>query len=339
VPHRTKTDGADLTPRLHRELTSCLGSAKTIRTLKRRASPYMSSFRLDELDVRFADGSSLRLVLKDLSPQAMLEDARRARPSFLYEPRREINAYRWILPHAPGGSAAFYGAATDARARRHWLFLERVNGLPLTQVGEFATWQRAAAWIARFHAAFSPAQAGRLAARAGILVYDEPFYWGWMQRALRFAERDARRRRIVTRIARRYAPVVARLTKLGATIIHGELSPSNVIAGAGRRGRICPVDWEMSALGPGLIDLAALSAGWSESKQRELGRAYLAATAGAPARIRLPRETMIDLDCCRLHLAVRMLGWSSAWKPPRQHAFDWLEEANRLSARLQVLSN
>jgi thiamine kinase-like enzyme len=26
--------------------------------------------------------------------------------------------------------------------------------------------------------------------------------------------------------------------------------------------RVCPVDWEMAAVGPGLIDLAALTAGW-----------------------------------------------------------------------------
>jgi hypothetical protein len=44
---------------------------------------------------------------------------------------------------------------------------------------------------------------------------------------------------------------------------------------------------------------------------------------------------MTDLDCCRLHLAVRMLGWSDDWEPPRDHAHNWLGEAQRISRRLQ----
>ena len=45
-----------------------------------------------------------------------------------------------------------------------------------------------------------------------------------------------------------------------------------------------------------------------------------------------------DLDCCRLHLAVRMLGWSDDWKPPAEHAHDTgLPQAKRISRRLQDL--
>ena len=43
-----------------------------------------------------------------------------------------------------------------------------------------------------------------------------------------------------------------RLVRLPRTLIHGELYPSNVIVGRGHhRERVCPVDWEMAALGPG----------------------------------------------------------------------------------------
>jgi aminoglycoside phosphotransferase (APT) family kinase protein len=123
-------------------------------------------------------------------------------------------------------------------------------------------------------------------------------------------------------------------------LIHGELYACNVIVGKTReRERICPVDWEMTALGPGLIDLAALSAGWVEDKQRALARAYFGAFwdgNGAAAHKSLSlQELATDLDCCRLHLAVRMLGWSDDWKPPAEHAHNWLAEAKRISRRLQ----
>jgi hypothetical protein len=324
-----------LQPDLRERLAEYFGDDRAIHTLGRRPCPYASSFRIDELDVTFTDGSRVQLVLKDLGSESMGEAARRARPEFLYEPRREINAYRWILPHAPAGAAAWYGAVAD----RYWLLLDRVNGSLLWQVGDVSIWQQAAAWIARFHCAFPPLKARQLAKRAGVLQYDEEFYWLWMQRAQRFADGDREKRRILDGVARRYPAVVERLMRMPRTLIHGEFYASNVIVKERAKVRVCPVDWEMVALAPGLIDLAALVAGWAAPTQRAIARAYLAACnghalTGGPA-VRLPRDFMADLDCCRLHLAVRMLGWSDDWEPPRDHAHNWLAEAARISRRLQ----
>ena len=337
-------DAEVLQPYLEERLADYFGRRRSILKLDRRLCPYSSSFRLDELRVRFDDGSNVQLLLKDLSREAMVEHARRARPKFLYEPRREINAYRWILPHAPAGAPAWYGAVADRPAGRYWLFIEHVKGSQLAQVGTFATWERTAAWIARFHAAFSPLRALQLAERSGALVYDEGFYRRWMRRAQRIADRSPEERRILDGIARRYAPVVERLARLPRTLIHGELYACNVIVSRVRdRERICPVDWEMTAFGPGLMDLAALGAGWVEPRQRALARAYRAAvrngngSAGGTG-VPLPRQCAVDLDCCRLHLAIRMLGWSDDWEPPPDHAHNWLAEAARISRRLQLLT-
>ena len=90
------------------------------------------------------------------------------------------------------GTPDWYGAFTDPLRGRYWLLLERVNGPQLSQVGAFSTWERTAAWIARFHGAFSPLRAQQLAKRSGVFVYDEAFYWRWMRRAQRFAEGDPR---------------------------------------------------------------------------------------------------------------------------------------------------
>jgi hypothetical protein len=334
-------DTALLQAQLEDALAEHFGRARAIQTIERRLCPYTSSFRLDELTVQFEDGTTADLMLKVFDREAMVEDARRGRPDFLYRPLREIDAYRLILPHAPAGTPTWYGAVTDVAADRFWLFLERVDAVQLTQVGSFEAWERTAAWIARFHAGVSPLRASQLADRAGTLVYDAGFYGRWMRRAQEFVHGTAERR-VIRNIARRYDAVIERLTAITPTVIHGEFYACNVLmGGTDGNGRICPVDWEMAAYGPGLIDLAALSAGWVEVKQRALARAYYAASrAGrrgddpSPAA-RLPRGFLVNLDCCRLHLCVRMLGWSDAWEPPPDHAHDWLVEAERLMHRLQ----
>src|SRR5438067_10325274 len=117
------------------------------------------------------------------------------------------------------------------------------------------------------------------------------------------------------------APVYARATghllELPATFIHGEFFASNVLLSG---ERICPVDWELAGCGPGLIDMAALTAGkWTAKDRRE----FLAAYSGAP-----PGDAMLrSLDCCRFHLAISLLGWSIDWRPPVAHAHDWKKEA------------
>jgi hypothetical protein len=300
-----------------------------IARLERRRSPYSSSFPVDELDLCLHDGIPLKLVMKDLSASAMSAEARRVRPDFLYDPRREIQVYRWILPHAPSGTAAWYGAVVNATARRYWLFLERVAGLELRHVGALGAWTRAARWIARFHRSFAASAVSRLVHTSRLLVYDDAFYWMWLERAQRFAARRPRVREIVDRIARRHSTIVDRLVRLPRTLIHGEFYPCNIMIQRGRGGRVCPVDWEMAAFAPGLMDLASLTTGWSPRVQRALAAAYCDESERETAA-----SIATDLDCCRLHLAVRMLGWSDAWEPPPQHAHDWLSDAARIAERL-----
>src|SRR5947209_6646174 len=70
-------------------------------------------------------------------------------------------------------------------------------------------------------------------------------------------------------IAAGFPAVVERLLALPRTLIHNEFYPSNVLIERRREGvRVCPVDWEMAARGPALIDLAALTAGnWNETER------------------------------------------------------------------------
>ncbi|MGH2683850.1 MAG: phosphotransferase, partial [Actinomycetota bacterium] len=112
--------------------------------------------------------------------------------------------------------------------------------------------------------------------------------------------------------------------------IHGELYASNVLVDRTDDGlRVCPVDWEVAAAGPGLVDLAALTAGWNEPDREAIVSAYMEedSTADADAFHR-------GLALCRLHLAVQWLGWSPDWRPPAEHAHDWLSEAAALAEEL-----
>ncbi len=328
---------SELQDLLEDRLASHFGRRRSIVRLETRRCPYTSSFPVEELDVQFADGLALQLVMKDLSPEALPDAARRARPGFLYDARREIEVYRWILPHAPAGTATWYGAFTSSARRRYWLFLERVSGLELRHVGAFSIWERAARWIARFHGSFAPHAIARLLPSSRLLVYDETYYWRWLERARQFMGSRPAMRKVIERIAAGYDPIVRRLLAMPQTLIHGEFYPCNVVVSrAGRQVRVCPVDWEMAAFAPALMDLAAFTTGWNSSAQNRLVRAYHAGTVGGRKKsTSLPESFSSDLDCCRLHLAVRMLGWSKAWRPPPQHAYNWLDEATRIADRLR----
>jgi aminoglycoside phosphotransferase (APT) family kinase protein len=300
-----------------------------IGRLDRRASEYCSSYTLEELDVELAGGAILQLMFKDLGRESLLGGARAAKPDFLYDPRREIEVYRRLLASQRLGTAACYAAVCDESAGRYWLFLERVDGLALKHTGELDAWQAAARWLARLHAIRRPTDDSYL------MRHDVSLFRLWPNRARHIlAARDVVGRDVrirIDKLAAGYEAVVERLTALPVAVIHGEFYASNVLV-AGER--VCPLDWEMAGVGPGLIDLAALTAGkWTDAKRAALAGAYHAALDGPPPLA----DLLANLDWCRLHLAMQWLGWSSDWAPPPEHVQDWLGEVLGLSEKLRLL--
>jgi aminoglycoside phosphotransferase (APT) family kinase protein len=337
-PPAGRADTTELRAALEQALARRPAGAARIHRLDRRPLMRPSSFAIEDLDVVLDNGTCLQLVFKDLSPAAMPETTRHAKPAFLYDPRREIEVYRQVLPVMDLGTAACYGAVADERAGRYWLFLERATGRELFQVGEFAAWEEAARWLARLHDRAS-GDAERFAATARLIRYDGDHYRLWMRRACAMlgpSSGGQRARDRLARLAGRYEEVVGRLAPLPATVIHGEYYASNVLVSPAASGwAVCPVDWETAALGPGLLDLAALVAGkWTLAQREALTRAYRGALPpGSPVAV-LPESFAAALDCCRLHLAVQWLGWSAGWSPPPDHRHDWLGEALALADRL-----
>ena len=319
-------------------LAKCFGNSSQIIELKRRPSPYRTSFALEELKVRLRNGMKLKLLFKNCGRNALSAEAAHAKPAFLSDPARELEVYAHFLEPADFGTAVLYGSLVDEPHGVFGLFLEHVRGRELYQFGELRLWEAAARWLARFHAHFRAAQ---LTVGAGhLLRLDANLCRTWLERANRMVEESD----IPTgpaaawiSIFAAYVATIDRLSTLPATLIHGEFFASNVlVADSKRTVRICPIDWEMGGVGPGLLDLAALVAGsWSEDQKATLARTYREEfESNGLIGWETEREFWFDVSVCRLHLAVQRIGWASEWTPPPEHRNDWWDDAAQLARKI-----
>jgi hypothetical protein len=309
------------------EILACLETPGVVR-IERRPYSYATSYPLEEVTAFCDDGLTLHLILKDLTWDRLLGDARRTKPRFLYEPRRCIETYRRVL-RGSGVGATCHGAFTDDARGRHWILIERVPGVELWQIGDLGTWESIARWLAGFHRSFADEGERVMRRNPHLLRYDSDYLRLWPARALDVAGGDEHRR--LAAVVAGYDQVVERLTAVPPSFVHGELYPSNVLVDdSGAGAKVWPIDWEMAGVGAPLLDLAALTAGWEGAEQAKLVDAYLDELG--------PAEWLGDvdalLDCCRLHYALQWLGWSPEWSPPPEHANDWVAEAVRLGERL-----
>jgi len=328
------SDGA-----LHAGLTDVLchyfGREARIERLERRISEYCSSFIIEELDVTLDDGTILNLIFKDLSHAALMKGAGKVKPWFFYDPIREIETYRRVLVLHQLGTPICYGAVVCPKEKRYWLFLERVPPVLLWQMGEFQRWEEVARGLAGMHTyLLRETEIPESQHTAHLLRHDREYYWRWMKRAATFvSEGDLTPERkassAVRWLAERFEDVVERLVGLPMTVIHGEFFASNVmIDETAPRLRVCPVDWEMAAVGPGLVDLAALTAGqWSREQKDAMARAYRDALPDDSPVKGDERQFLENLEYSRLAQAIQLLGWSPFWSPPPEHAQNWLSEA------------
>ena len=295
-----------------------------------------TSFNLVDLEIDLEDGTALRLLLKDLGLENLHETARQVKPGFLYNPLREIKTYQEILAPNCFGTAHYYGAVVRPDEDRFWLFLEKISGLRICAVNDFSAWLEAARWLARFHARFM-GEGDTLKRSVPLLHHDDAFYRLWLERAVMFHSIEMTRS-VRESLECNYDRAIERLIRLPSTLIHGEFFASNILVQEMRAGwQIRPVDWEMAAVGPGLIDLAALSSGtWTEPERTEMAAAYhdTLCCEGMPG---LPLDDLLlALDDCRLYLAIQWLGWAPDWSPPPESAHDWLGEAIALLEKMRA---
>jgi Ser/Thr protein kinase RdoA (MazF antagonist) len=296
-------------------------------TLHRRgAYGYATTHPIDVL----ADEQGQQWLAKDLAPAAVLPDAVGVAPAFVVDPRRELAVYRDLLAQVDADTAACAAVVDDPATGTFRLVIEHVDGQVLWQVGEIETWCEALAGIAGLHSTLHPFAGDP---PSSLLRYDLAFLTEWGRRAAAAvaaaADTDADDRRALAAVLDRYRPAIEHLLALPQAIIHGELYPSNVVVErTGGHLRVCPIDWEMAAVGPVAIDVAALTGGWPELQRQLLLTAY-AEAAGEQLD-----ELTAAVDVAELHLCVRWLGWAEGWQPPSAHATDWLGRAVELIDRI-----
>lgn len=147
-------DDETLVAALETQMALALAGPYRIANMERWLSDYYSSYVMEEVNLVLENGERFELIFKNLSRNAMLEGAVQTKPFFLYNPMREIDAYRTVLAADPIGAPRFFGAHIDAAAEQFWLFIERVPGTLLWQFGEDEMWQHVAQWLGEVHTRF-----------------------------------------------------------------------------------------------------------------------------------------------------------------------------------------
>jgi hypothetical protein len=250
--------------------------------------------------------------------------ARLAKPLFLHDDGREPFVYEHVLPRGPAGPPRFLGAERGSDGAL--LYVEWIDGRPLSEVGELEAWRQVAAWLGRFHASFEAA-AGDLPTGAPLIDRDADFHRLWIGRARAFAAAPAT---TLDWLEVRHQRVVDALSAMDRTLLHGEFYPSNILlAERGGPVRVAPVDWELCGPGPGVLDLAALVCGWPAADRESMRRAYGAARGHG--------FDVGSLDLARLQVAIQWLGWAPPeWKPPEGRRRDWAGDAVEIAEGLDL---
>lgn len=304
-------------------------TGRSIQQIRKTESAYASSARLTEIQLDLSDGSTLQLIHKESGAGARLDSAPRDLPRFLHDPEREILVYQRLLAAENLDTALLHASVVQPRQGRYWMFFERLPGTHLRWAVDPAAWDRSAAWLARAHTVLHPQAAD---SAAWLPVHDANYYRRWLRRARAITEpRDQARRIRLAWLARHYGGPVDLLSSLPRTVIHGEFYPSNILVDESRSaGRIGVVDWEMAAVGPAIIDLAALTGGQLPVARREAILAAYRATAPPDSVVTSDATSAEALACARLHFAIQWLGWAPDWAPPAEQRHDWLAEAVEL---------
>jgi phosphotransferase family enzyme len=280
------------------------GRREAIVAIDRRRSACSASYPSDVVTFRLTSGEEFRLFLKNFGSSQLPKDAPGQRRE------RELRVYRDLLAGADLGTARYHGSAWDSSQGRFWLFLEFVDGLPVRDCG-LDGWVAAAGWLGRMQAAF----AGRLERRAGwdfLLRHDADFFGSKAERALRAVSQTSAS--LVGRlgdIVSRYDRLVAVMVSQPSTLVHGSYRPENILVDCrAEPPRVCPVDWELAAIGAPLYDLAFISDGFKPPALDRLWGAYREQAGAQNLAVPDREEMRYVVDCFRLHKVLKSLSES-----------------------------
>lgn len=268
-----------------------------------------------------------RAVVKDLRHSTLLGNAQHVKPEHLHDPWREIATYRDMLGDLDGPPAHLGHQFNDQVAV---LVMEHVDGFELNDVGELNAWASAAACIAQLHLSWRSAPA-----TVPVVIHDRAHLAYWIEPARNAAASRIGGKRLDAAIDCFERDGLDILERAQRSVIHGEYYPSNIVVAATARSasgqRTCPIDWATTGHGPGLIDLAALTAGsWSDQNRSKVVSAYAEA-----AERDVDACFAAEFAACRLALAIQWLAWFAIHSPPSHQSNNWVDEAVRAAADLE----
>ena len=303
---RTDPTTRSMIATLEEGLTRQRGRPVRIRTLRREFMRLRSSsFRIERLHVMPERGRPFRVFFKDLNPEHLMPDARQVRPADLEAGHRELQMYGSVLSPERFGTPRLYASRWDPERGRLWLFLEDAGRTRLHRTLDMVRWTAAARWAARFHAATRdlPQAQTRFLPR-----HDEQHYRRCIERMERLLPSlDTSERALVEEGIACFTDRIPWLSGLPHCVVHGQYFGENVMWRGRRVHRICVIDWETAALGPGTLDLVSLSSGhWTKKQRQAMWTAYLQeyeAAAGRP----------VDAVAFRQELAAVALGQALQW--------------------------
>jgi aminoglycoside phosphotransferase (APT) family kinase protein len=280
-----------------------LGSrAASIETLQRTRARYIGSYDCDTVTVQLADGQDLSFFLKDFGfSQKTKDDPTRRR-------ERELRVYRDLLAGAGLGTARYYGSLWNESQGRYWLLLELVDGV-VVKDQNVEHGSMAAGWLGEMHGYFLR-NPERLEGCDFLTRHDAEYFRSKAAQAVSDAEQIAPPSAArLARIAERYRPITKVMASQPLTLVHGAYIPWHIVLDTTRQPvRVCPIDWELAALGAPLYDLAFFIDGAEPEARDLICDAYLRAAEeqGVPAPD--TREARYIVDCFRLH---RIFDWLS----------------------------
>jgi hypothetical protein len=301
------------------------GPRPLITGIDRKRSDESSSYAADVVTVRLAGGAEVKVFHKQFGHSAFpKEEPGRQRD-------REVRVYQELLAGAGLGTAGYYDSIRDEADGRFWLLLEFVGGTPLAYCA-FEDWVAAAGWLGRLHTHFA-GHADRLRGCAFLLRHDADFFWAKAQLALAaVAEAAPPLARRLADVLGRYGRCVEVMAGQPPTLVHGAYKPRHILMGLDARPpRICPVDWELAALGSAFYDLAFLAYGFDPPSLDQLLDAYRREALAHGLSLPDQGEVRRAVDCFRLHRVLKALGGARSRGLPEGKMSKLVGAAERLN--------
>jgi hypothetical protein len=272
----------------------------------RLRSEASASYESYVVTVRLAGGGERKLFLKDFGFSRLPKDA------LDQQSGRELAVYRDLLANAELDTARYHGSVWDGSARRFWLLLEFVDGLLLRDC-ELDSWVAAAGWLGRMQGCYARHQ-DRLGGCDFLQRHDAGFFRAKAEKAVRAVwQTSASLAARLGNLLSRYERLVAVMISQPRTLVHGSYRPENILVdGHFQPPRVCPIDWELAAVGAPLYDLAFITDGFKPAELDRLWGAYREQAGAWNITVPDRAEMRYVVDCFRLHKVLKSL--SESWE-------------------------